>query len=298
MSIRQLSRLRSHSLAVALRIVAFAGLIGSASAQPAATGEAAQYNRWREFYEQRAADFVVTEGPDQRPLALHPNPLQNYSNPVRSAAQHGTIHLWTDAGRPRAIGSIWSAIDKKNSEQRVLCYEFHSLSEMPLSLALSDKNLWAPTEPGIVWQRFDGAPAPARSRPARLTQMRKLLNDVRTELESSESELRLLTQPVYRYPEDAEDVLDGAIFSFVMGTDPEVFVLLEARPPAAGQDPVWHFAPARFTGGALSLTMGDKVLWESPKWEYKRHQIYDFLFGVERLPAEWAQEDLKPADNE
>jgi hypothetical protein len=91
---------------------------GLSLADDDADREAAQVKRWRAFYQQRAEKFVVTC--DDRPLDLVPEPIQAYSNPVRGAAQHGTIHLWLDQGRPAVIGSIWSAIDPKNNAQRNL----------------------------------------------------------------------------------------------------------------------------------------------------------------------------------
>ena len=40
-----------------------------------------------------------------------------------------------------------------------------------------------------------------------------------------------LSQPLYRYGGDDSGVLDGGLFVFVQGTDPEVFLLIEARRP-------------------------------------------------------------------
>ena len=51
--------------------------------------------------------------------------------------------------------------------------------------------------------------------------------------------LRLLTQPIYKY-ETADS--GGALFAFVEGTDPEVFLMIEARTVDAGS--VWHYALA------------------------------------------------------
>jgi len=262
------------------------------SAQPddKPVDDAQQMKRWRTFYQQRAEEFEVLAGDDERKLELRADPLQAYSNPVRSAAQHGTIHLWTSGGRPQLIGSVWSAIDQKEKDMRNVCYEFHSLSEQPLTVKLKGKKLWHPTKPGLEWQPLTDVPAPAATRPARLAQMRRMLADMRATIDTKESELRLLTQPVYRYEKPTDEALDGAIFSFVMGTDPELFVLLEAR-KSKEKDHEWQFAPVRFTGGGLSLKRGDKVLWDSAPWEdYQRDKVYDFLFGVEKLPAVWPEE--------
>ena len=60
-----------------------------------------------------------------------------------------------------------------------------------------------------------------------------------------------MAQPLYRYPEQVSSVLDGAIFSFAMTTDPELLVLLEDR-EIDGQ-PTWHVAFARFGNKAMTV---------------------------------------------
>ena len=62
------------------------------------------------------------------------------------------------------------------------------------------------------------------------------LLDARVERAGEEQALRLLPKPLYRYerPDGPTSSSDGALFAFVLGTDPEVFLLLEAadRPGA------------------------------------------------------------------
>jgi hypothetical protein len=57
--------------------------------------------------------------------------------------------------------------------------------------------------------------------------------------------LRLLTKPLVRYGKASAKVEDGALFSFVLGTDPEVFLMLEARPAKDGLE--WQYALAPMT---------------------------------------------------
>ena len=45
----------------------------------------------------------------------------------------------------------------------------------------------------------------------------------KTDRDDVSRRLRLLAQPVFRYGDDASDVIDGMLFVFVQGTDPEVF---------------------------------------------------------------------------
>ena len=52
-----------------------------------------------------------------------------------------------------------------------------------------------------------------------------------------DSEMRLLAQPIYRYENTKGDLIDGGLFVFVQGTDPEMFLLIEARTVADGHAP-------------------------------------------------------------
>jgi hypothetical protein len=83
-------------------------------------------------------------------------------------------------------------------------------------------------------------------------------------------ELRLLTQPLYRYQSTDPDVLDGGVFAFVTsaGTDPEAVLVVEARKPPDGGDPIWHYAVGRFTDLALSVRRNGKVVFDVPLVPY------------------------------
>ena len=247
-----------------------------------------QIKRWHALYQRRAEALSVVEHFDDKKLLLKlkPEALQAFSNSVRPDQVHGTVHLWTHEGRPRVIGSVWSALDQKNRSQRNLCYEFHSLAESPITARINDNLEWNPKDPGIEWILIDDMDKPAMTRPLRLAQMRRLMVQIHGEINTGESELRLLTQPIYRYPEEIKGVIDGAVFSFVVGTDPEIFVLLEVQKKPESSQPTWSMAPIRFTGAGISLKRNEKTLWHRDVWkEFARDKIYDFLYGVEHLDA-------------
>ena len=83
--------------------------------------------------------------------------------------------------------------------------------------------------------------------------------------ENSKWEMRLLTQPIYRYEISDENspVVDGAIFAFVWtaGTDPEVLIAIEARKTDNGMR--WYYAPARFTNREAWLQYHGKEVWRA-----------------------------------
>jgi hypothetical protein len=243
--------------------------------------------RWNALYEARAKAIVAEEDREEAlPFELHPKSILRYTNPQRPAAQHGSVHVWTDKGVPRVIGAIWSAEDRDNREQRNLSYEFHSLSAAPLKVTMTNTDVrWEPRASGVEWITLKDVPVPPATRPLRLTAMRRIAAEwTATGLATEEAELRLLPQPLYRYPETVSGPLDGAIFAFVVGTDPELFVVLEASKERPGISDGWRISPARLTGTPLTLKRKDETLWSSPTWEnFNRQQVYDFLYGIERL---------------
>ena len=83
-----------------------------------------------------------------------------------------------------------------------------------------------------------------------------------TDHKGLERELRLLTQPVYRYEGTEGQLIDGGLFVFVMGTDPEAFLLLEAR--HAGKAPRWHYALARMTHAQVAVSDRGREVWKVP----------------------------------
>ena len=78
-------------------------------------------------------------------------------------------------------------------------------------------------------------------------------------LEGEVSELRLLPQPLYRYEPKGGEVLDGSLFSFALGTDPEVLLLIEARRIKDAWS--WQYAIARFNYAELSAKFKDEQVW-------------------------------------
>ena len=100
--------------------------------------------------------------------------------------------------------------------------------------------------------------------------------------------LRLLTQPVYRF-ENADP--GGALFAFVEGTDPEVFLLLETRNGDKG--PAWHYALARMNSVEFHVTQHGREVWFVPiiPWQQARnprepYTLFVFLPGEGVNPPE------------
>ncbi len=236
---------------------------------------------WLQLYRQTAAGLDVRcEGVDE-PLTLQPEPVLTYSNPVRMYQQHGALYIWTHRGRSLFAGCIWSGADlESKGEYRYVSHEGHSLAPAAVRAEQQGRVLWKSARPGVRWQEMKSAP-PAKSRALRLAQMRSIARILKIEMEADVADLRLLIQPIYRYPEDVADVTDGAIFAWVMGTDPEAFLIVEAG------DDGWRAAVARFTNEVVRVSSPDGPLYDcGPIQQRTLEGPYWLNWDVERMPAD------------
>ncbi len=76
----------------------------------------------------------------------------------------------------------------------------------------------------------------------------------------SHYELRLLPRPLYRYGSAKGTVLDGSLWAFVQGTNPEVLLLVESRP---GPDKTlrWNYALAAMTSYPAEAKRNGVRVW-------------------------------------
>lgn len=199
-------------------------------------------------------------GVDQ-PVELREQPILRWSNPERGQV-YGNVFLWTHRGRPVVVGSLF----KWFSPFTHASHEFHSLSLGEITAKNDLREVWRSTQPGVVFAPIPDAPAVAANPVARLAQMRQLARQFTArsvDREGLKLELRQLAQPVYRYEveKDSTDLLDGALFVFVQGTDPDVWLLMEAVPAAGQPAAQWHYAVARMNSIEINVEHNGKPAW-------------------------------------
>ncbi len=237
-----------------------AGLAAQDAAPEAASAsEKEQIDAALKLTKEAAGKYEFTLGEtDERRVELLAEPLLKWSNPAQGEI-HGNVFLWTSGGRPAVVGSIF----KWFSPHTHMSHEFHSLWEQPLRGKLDGQDVWV-TEPGLTFAPLDGAPPPAAGKGQRLLQMRELARAcaaTKRERNGNVSELRLLTQPIFRYAAPQAGIIDGALFAFVQGTDPEVFLLLEDRETSG--KPQWQLAATRMNSVEFDLRYRDKSIWKA-----------------------------------
>ncbi len=210
-----------------------------------------------------------SDGDRERGLNLEAKAVLRWTNPGVGRI-YGDVYVWTRNGRPEAVISFY----KGWKPDWGFTAEMHSLSLTGISAERDGVLLWQPQKAGITLNKVPDASKPADSAQRRLQQMREMagrfsarLVDRRVNLEGERQELRLLTQPLYRYTSTDSQVLDGALFGIVLGTDPEVFLVLEAR--QSGDAPTWQYGLARMNTDPIAVSYKDQEVWRVEKVPYR-----------------------------
>lgn len=185
-----------------------------------------------------------------------------WANNTRGSEDGMTV-LYIANGRPEAVCCIYPW-------EKSLIHEFDSLSRKTLIAKRNGVVVWRPESAGLTFKSIPEAEAPSDSAAARLRQMKTLAGQFSSTMlgwranKSDRESLRLLPQPLYRYESKRSDLLDGAVFAFVQGTDPESLLLIEAV-QLDGQFQ-WQYAFARRTSGELEGRHKDVVVWHAEKF--------------------------------
>lgn len=247
---------REPSLSLAITWVAAIGFglaaIGTADEPPRGTADDA-----RAMLDRFAKGYQLRLGADEVLLDMQPEPVLRWPNATRDT-QEGATFVWTRNGRPEAIGCLWE-------NGGYWAHAFHSLSDSKLVARHNTRIFWQTDKAGIEFTTFPDAAQPAESAAKRLTQMKYLARRIECRLpepnRKSEA-LRLLPQPLYRYRTERDDLIDGALFAFVQGTDPEAVVVLEAvrHEGKAG----WRYGLTRRTAHAVEADLDGKTIWSVP----------------------------------
>lgn len=250
----------------------FACLCHAVLAQSVPQSTLAETNRTPEaqaLFEQRqatmlalAVSYTGVRERDNESLTPLDKPLQRWTNPL-IGIEHGLLVGWKDSdGRPMAVAQVY----QWPSNQQWLM-EHQSLTPDLMTFKSTGNPTWRPRKPGIVWRKLNKkAPKPATSKPLRLAQLKSIsrrfsARDTKGSL--GDRSLRLLSTPSMRYAVERDGILEGALFTFVSGTDPDVLLMLELRQDtqdtSSKPNYFWTFAP--MSTGKLAGYLDGKEVW-------------------------------------
>jgi hypothetical protein len=212
--------------------------------------------------------------------------LLRWSNPV-SGVKDGAIAVYTfNGGRPVVIGQFHHGGGAKRWVN-----EFAVIASDDVSILRSDRPFWSPSEYICRFTDVPESPTPAATVSKRLAQMRKIAVDFSVvdhfgfeTAQITKHGLRLLPQPVYRYSEKGK-ILDGALFVFALGTDPECNLLLEAYEDENGGHYRYAFAPMSIY--ELEARYRDNLVWQIERriiFGANCRKYYALTYGA--LPSE------------
>jgi hypothetical protein len=207
------------------------------------------------FMKSALAHYTIQVGDRKEPAKVG-DPCLRWTNPIGNAAD-GVVAVYShNGGRPAALGQFFL-----NSGKRWV-NEFTIIPDSDVAITRSGRAFWKPAEYVCKFTDLPRSPAPAAQPSVRLVQMRAIAADFSAVdyfgPTATKQNLRLLTQPVYRYSE-AGTILDGAAFIFVLATDPECCLLLEAYRDGNGSR--YRYAVAPMSIYQLEVRYKDIPVW-------------------------------------
>jgi len=266
---------RNKFLSVLLRVGMLTGSISCASAEEGApsTDRSAQEASAAQMkaMQRRAASLDVRRGKEEpQRIELVEAALLRYSSPGGdTGTADGSIWAWGKRGRPAALTAVFFQ-RLAGGNEKWSC-ELLSLSEGPVAVESAAGWKWTPARSELRWHPVSGAPAVAENEAERGRQMKDLARRFTasaTYHEGRTDQLRLMIRAIHRYADPDNGLIDGAIYAFASGTNPEALLLLEAR--SSGGRAAWHFSFARMGAGTGEARLDDKIVWECPAikaWE-------------------------------
>jgi hypothetical protein len=206
-------------------------------------------------------------------------------------SEDGTTLLYIRDGRPLATACLYPW-------QGRLIHDFEALSRDKVEARRrgSTNIVWRPKESGVAFADIPDAPVPEATPAQRLRQMKSLSEQFQSTMlgwkldDTDREELRLLPRPLYRYEAAEDSIIDGAVFAFVMGTDPESLLLIEAVRENGKEK--WQYGFARRTSGQLEGRHRDKIVWTAVRYPEEHDPAKPHFSVGTRIPPE-----LLPTDN-
>jgi hypothetical protein len=245
---------------------------------------------------------AAIDGGTRTPVAQVPEPLHRWTDPTRENSD-GALWAWRSTGRPIAIIAI-ELYPQDKTFGTIWALEFTSLSTGPIEVEGGDhfdifyedlpppradgRLRWAPMKGGLEFREIPDAPAPAKTEAERLRQMKDLLKRFSArefyDITAQGYALRLLSHPIDRYADAASGLVDGAIFIYANGTNPEILLVIEARRPGTGS-PSWSYAAAPLTRAEPTLRLGRQDVWTHPPKKVPSPDDTYFLARKPRRPS-------------
>ena len=234
-----------------------------------AYGDDAVESERRDFMLQKLKDLDVSVPGliGSESTTFDEEPLLRFSNPISGVVDAG-VFVWKREGYPQAIGKIFV-----NEKKEAWGAYISSLATTRLQMKRDGRRIWTPG-PQKGFKRIADAARPSTRSAFRNTQMRNIAQQFQVldlwkedptvnDQDVSDWTLRLLARPLLRYDSKERNVLDGAVFAFVLGTNPEVLLSVEAIDDQS--EPYWQYRFTRLTIYELKALRKKKQVWSAER---------------------------------
>jgi hypothetical protein len=204
-----------------------------------------------QFMKKALGRYTIHVGEQEEPFTAG-DPCLRWTNPINESIAGVVVVYAYKGGRPAALGQLFLGKDWVN--------EFTIIAERDVTIKRSGRRFWSPSEYVCKFADLPHSPRPADRPALRLAQMRAIARDFSaiSHFQGGKHDLRLLRQPIYRYSEEGK-ILDGALFTYVLGTDPDCGLLLEAYQD--GKESRYRYALAPITVFKLEVRYKDREVW-------------------------------------
>jgi hypothetical protein len=200
---------------------------------------------------------------DVRVVPLIESPCLRFQDPTR-ANDFGTIWIWSYGGRPTAILEL----EWYRERSDLIAAVFNQIDAGRYELQLNQNPWWVPQKTDVEWIKIEDQEEPSTDAKRRGFQMRNISRSMSAhefwDPDNSRFELRLLSQPIHRYSDTERGIVDGSMFVFANGTNPEIALLLEVV--QVGSKTEWRMGFARIGHAEMHVEIAQKSVWTVPRY--------------------------------
>lgn len=242
---------------------------------------------------------VVMDGDFSKTATLDDRTLLRWSNPLGDVAD-GLLAVYTTGpnDRPAMIAHLYIHGPGLNGLEM---HEFADLYPGSVELYRGNRKVWSPQERYTQFRELPDAPKPSENPALRLSQLKamaarfEIIDGFRsTNGQPEPQSLRMLSRPTYRYGKSDGELVDGAIFTYVVATDPEACLLIEIH--REGDKYEWLYGVFPLTIYSLDAKLDDKSVWKKPEaMVFGNPTAPHYISGYRGDPGEETSKTLMPS---
>lgn len=241
---------------------------------------------------------VVMDNDEAKTATLDERALMRWSNPLGDVAD-GLLAVYTTApaDRPAMIAHLYIHGPGLNGLEM---HEFADLYPGKVTLFRGKRQVWSPQERYSEFRELPDAPKPSENPALCLTQLKnmaarfEIIDGFRSTNGTPEPQsLRMLSRPSYRYGKADGELVDGAIFTYVVATDPEACLLIEIH--RKNDKPVWMYGVFPLTIYSLDAKLDGTSVWTKPEaMVFGNPTAPHYIAGYSPDPGEPSSAKLQP----